>query len=290
MLLAACCYPYSSSSEVVNGSTENVSASAYTWVMQNILPAQTGLTIEGVYHKYTITKDANADAIVSITNENANGTGYIYEYHDNWDNLPSNTKFKYDPIASSLGVLWGKGEIKVTGDGTLSDVNIRYQYRFDTCFIPLSDPTCPDFRNALYKYLIDNDLLNNEPSIDDPYYNEWVKLQLEQTAKEEEEKEELEAAKEEELENEKKERTMQDLFSVEGLTKKLADPFEQVKMLQKMASLEKLEGYYDVVIQGGEYKDTVQLVDGSIKDNTKALRNLAQDKAHEKMVSMQYDK
>jgi len=290
VLLAACCYPYSSSSEVVNGSTENASASAYTWVMQNILPAQTGLTIEGVYHRYTITKDANADAIVSITNENANGTGYIYEYTDNWDNLPSNTKFKYDPIASSLGVLWGKGEIKVIGDGTLSDVNIRYQYRFDTCFIPLSDPTCPDFRNALYQYLIDNDLLNNEPSIDDPYYNEWVKLQLEQTAKEEEEKEELEAAKEEELKNEKKERTMQDLFSVESLTKKLADPFEQVKMLQKMASLEKLEGYYDVVIQGGEYKDTVKLVDGSIEDNTKALKNLAQDKAHEKMVSMQYDK
>jgi hypothetical protein len=259
--------------------------------MKNILPAQSGLTIEGVYHKYTITKDTNSDAIVSITNENANGTGYIYEYHDDWDQLPSNTKFRYDPIASSLGTLWGKGEIKVTGDGTLSDVNIRYQYRFDTCFIPLSDPTCPDFRNALYKYLIDNDLLNNEPSIDDPYYNEWVKLQLEQTAKkEEEDKEELEAAKEEELEKDKKERTMQDLFSVEGLTKKLADPFEQVKMLQKMASLEKLEGYYDVVIQGGEYKDTVKLVDGSIKDNTKALRNLAQDKAHEKMVSMQYDK
>jgi len=254
--------------------------------MQNILPAQTGLTIEGVYHKYTITKDANADAIVSITNENIDGTGYIYEYHDTWDQLPSNTKFKYDPIASSLGALWGKGEIKVIGAGTLSDVNIRYQYKFDTCFIPLSDPTCPDFRNALYQYLLDNDLLNNEPSIDDPYYSEWVQFQLEQTAKEEE----LKEAKEEELEEEKEELTMQDLFSVEGLTKKLADPFEQVKMLQKMASLEKLEGYYDVVIQGGEYKDTVQLVDGSIKDNASALRNLAQDKAHEKMVSMQYDK
>ena len=288
--MAVCCYPYSSYSEVVNGSTDNASESAYTWVMQNILPAQTGLTIEGVYHKYTITKDTNSDVIVSITNENVNGTGYIYEYTDNWDNLPSNTKFKYDPVVSSLGVLWGKGEIKVIGDGTLSDVNIRYQYRFDTCFIPLSDPTCPDFRNALYQYLIDNDLLNNEPSIDDPYYDEWVKLQLEQTAKEEEEEKELEAAKEEELKNEKKERTMQDLFSVEGLTKELADPFEQVKMLQKMASLEKLEGYYDVVIQGGEYKDTVKLLDGSIKDNTKALRNLAQDKAHEKMISMQYDK
>jgi hypothetical protein len=287
VLLVACSWPYSSYSEVVNGSTENASSSAYTWVMQNILPAQTGLTIEGVYHKYTITKDANADAIVSITNENIDGNGYIYEYHDNWDQLPSNTKFKYDPIASSLGALWGKGEIKVIGDGTLSDVNIRYQYKFDTCFIPLSDPTCPDFRNALYQYLIDNDLLNNEPSIDDPYYNEWVKLQLEQQVEEEK----LEAAKEEEPEEEEKEKlTMQDLFSVDSLTKGLADPFEQVKMLQEMAALGKLDSYYGVEIQGGVYKDTIKLVDGSIKDNTKALRNLAQDKAHEKMVSMQYDK
>ena len=251
--------------------------------MQNILPAQTGLTIEGVYHKYTITKDANADAIVSITNENIDGTGYIYEYHDTWDQLPSNTKFKYDPIASSLGALWGKGEIKVTGAGTLSDVNIRYQYKFDTCFIPLSDPTCPDFRNALYQYLIDNDLLNNEPSIDDPYYNEWVKFQLEQTAKEEEK---LEVADEEELEEEEEKLTMQDLFSVEGLTKRLSDPFEQVKMLQEMASLEKLEGYYNVVIQGGTYEDTTKLVDKSIKDNFRALRNLSQNKVHEEMINM----
>jgi len=286
VLLAVCFWPYSSYSEVVNGSTDNASASAYTWVMQNILPAQTGLTIEGVYHKYTITKDTHADAIVSITNENVNGTGYIYEYHDNWNQLPSNTKFKYDPIASSLGTLWGKGQIKVTGAGTLSNVNIRYQYRFDTCFIPLSDPTCPDFRNALYQYLIDNDLLNNEPSIDDPYYNEWVKFQLEQTAKEEEK---LEVA-EEELEEEEEKLTMQDLFSVEGLTKKLSDPFEQVKMLQKMASLEKLEGYYDVVIQGGVYEDTIKLVDGSIKDNFRVLRNLSQSKVHEEMINMQYNK
>ena len=285
--MVVCFWPYSSYSEVVNGSTDNASASAYTWVMQNILPAQTGLTIEGVYHKYTITKDTHADAIVSITNENVNGTGYIYEYHDNWNQLPSNTKFKYDPIASSLGTLWGKGQIKVTGAGTLSNVNIRYQYRFDTCFIPLSDPTCPDFRNALYQYLIDNDLLNNEPSIDDPYYNEWVKFQLEQTAKEEEK---LEVAEEELEEEEEEKLTMQDLFSVEGLTKKLSDPFEQVKMLQEMASLEKLEGYYDVVIQGGVYEDTIKLVDGSIKDNFRVLRNLSQSKVHEEMINMQYNK
>ena len=287
VLLAVSLWPYSSYSEVVNGSTDNASASAYTWVMKNILPAQTGLTIEGVYHKYTITKDTNSNAIVSITNENVNGTGYIYEYTDNWDNLPSNTKFKYDPIASSLGVLWGKGEIKVIGDGTLSDDNIRYQYRFDTCFIPLSNPTGPDCRSDLYQYLIDNDLLNNDPSIDDPYYNEWVKLQLEQTAEEEDK---LDVAEEEQEEEKEVKLTMQDLFSVEGLTKELSDPFEQIKMLQEMASLEKLEGYYTVEIQGGEYNDTIKLVDGSIKDNFSVLRNLSQSKVHEEMINMQYNK
>jgi len=255
--------------------------------MQNILPAQTGLTIEGIYHKYTITKDANADAIVSITNENINGTDYIYEYNDNWNQLPSNTKFKYDPIASSLGSLWGKGQIKIIGDGTLSDVNIRYQYKFDTCFIPLSDPSCPDFKNALYQYLMDNGLLNNEPTVDDPYYSEWLKFQLEQRAEEEE----LEAPKEEEQEEEQEEKlTMQDLFSVDSLMKSLSDPLEQVKMLQEMASLEKLEGYYTVEIQGGHYEDTVKLVDGSIKDNFSVLRNLTQSKVHEEMINMQYNK
>ena len=56
-------------------------------------------------------------------------------------------------------------------------------------------------------------------------------------------------------------------------------------MLQEMASLEKLEGYYTVEIQGGEYKDTIKLVDGSIKDNFSVLRNLSQSKVHEEMIS-----
>ena len=288
MLLALFLWPYSSSSEVVNGSTNNVASDAHTWTMQNILPAQTGLTIQGVFHQYTITKNTHSDATVSITNENVEGEGYIYEYHDVWDQLPSNTKIMYDPVASSLGALWGKGKIGIAGDGTLSDVTIRYQYKFDTCFMPLNDPTCPNFDNALYKYLLDNDLLNKEPSIDDPYYDEWVKYQLDRKT----EADELEAANKEEDEEpeEEEEVTIQDLFSVKGLTDKLADPFEQVKMLQEMASLEKLEGYYAVEIQGGVYEDTVQLVDGSIKDNFRALRNLSQNKVHQEMVNSQYYK
>ena len=286
MLLAACCWPYYSSSEIVNGSTNNVTSSGYNWVMQNFLPAQTGLTVEGVFHRYTITKDTDADATVSITNENINGVGYIYEYSDNWDQLPSNTKIKYDPVASSLGVLWGRGQIGIIGNGSLSDVTVHYQYKFDTCFIPLNDSNCPNFENALYQYLLDNNLINNEPSLDDPYYDEWVQFQLDQQA----EAEELEVAAEEKKEEEKEELTMEDLFSITGISEKLSDPFEQVKMLQELASVEKLEMYYGVVIQGGTYEDTVKLIDGNIQDNTRALRNLAQDKVHRDMVRSQYKK
>ena len=286
MLLAVCCWPYSSSSEVVNGSTNNVTSNGYNWVMQNILPAQTGMTIEGVFHKYTITKDTDADATVFIRNENLGGDGYIYNHTDNWNQLPSNTKIKYDPVPSSLAVLWGRGQIGLLGNGSLSDVNVHYQYRFDTCFIPLTDPSCPDFKNALYQYLVDNDLLNNEPSVDDPYYSEWVQFQLEQKAEEEELKLEEEAEEEEKLE----ELTIEELFSIEGLNQKLVDPSEQIKMLQALVSVGTLEMYYDVRIEGGTYEDTVQLIDGNIQDNVRAFRSLAQDKTHRSMVRSQYKK
>ena len=83
---------------------------------------------------------------------------------------------------------------------------------------------------------------------------------------------------------------MQDLFSVDSLTKGLADPFEQVKMLQEMAALGKLDSYYGIEIQGGSYEDTTKLVDAAIKDNFRALRNLSQNKVHEEMINMQYNK
>ena len=189
-------------------------------------------------------------------------------------------------VPSSLAVLWGSGQIGLLGNGSLSDVNVHYQYRFDTCFIPLTDPSCPDFKNALYQYLVDNDLLNNEPSVDDPYYSEWVQFQLEQKAGEEELKLEEEAEEEEKLE----EVTIEELFSIEGLNQDLVNPFEQIKMLQALVSVGTLEMYYDVRIEGGTYEDTVQLIDGNIQDNARAFRNLAQDKTHRSMVRSQYKK
>lgn len=285
LALAVCLCPYSSSSEIVNSSTNNAAKNGYVWQMLNLFPNQTGLQIKGVFHQYTLDKNQGDDASVTIKNKNANGTGNIYEYTDNWDGIEGSTKIKYDPITPSLLPLWGEGSINVTGEGALSDVTVNYHYSFDPCFIPLSDPSCPDFQANLYKYLLDNNLLNSDPDINDPYYDEWLKFELERKAKKQEELK-LKEAKEKE---EEREVTMEKVLAISGAVEKIADPSQQLSMLTEMAAVGKIKSYYDVKIDGGIYKDTIQLNDSTIQDNRKALRNLRNDANHRKIVRSQYN-
>jgi len=287
VLLVGFCWPSYLSSDLLYGRTDNVAKYVRTWDMTKVLPPDAGLEVQGIFHKYTITKDTNADATVSIVNKNANGSGNIYERHDNWDQLPSNTKIGFDVVTPSLGTRWGDGSIDVTGEATLSDIIVAYNYRFDPCFIPLSDPSCPDYESALYQYLLDNDLINNEPDINDPFYDEWVQYQLERKA---EEQEEEQAEKEKQEEEEQEDLKMERALSVAGAAEQIANPMQQLAMMQQLASTGTLDGYYSATIEGGTYEDTVELKDTEIKDNTRALRNLAQDKLHRTIVRSQYDK
>ena len=287
VLLVGFCWPSYLSSDLLYGRTDNVAKYVRTWDMTKVLPPDAGLEVQGIFHKYTITKDTNADATVSIVNKNANGSGNIYERHDNWDQLPSNTKIGFDVVTPSLGTRWGDGSIDVTGEATLSDIIVAYNYRFDPCFIPLSDPSCPDYESALYQYLLDNDLINNEPDINDPFYDEWVQYQLERKA---EEQEEEQAEKEKQEEEEQEDLKMERALSVAGAAEQIANPMQQLAMMQQLASTGTIDGYYSATIEGGTYEDTVELKDTEIKDNTRALRNLAQDKLHRTIVRSQYDK
>jgi len=255
--------------------------------MTKVLPPDAGLEVQGIFHKYTITKESSADATVSIVNKNATGSGNIYERHDNWDQLPSNTKIGFDVVTPSLGSRWGDGSIGVTGEATLSNIIVAYNYRFDPCFIPLSDPSCPDYESALYKYLLDNNLLNNEPDLNDPFYDEWVQFQLERKTEEQEEEEAEKEKQEEEAEEELK---MERALSVAGAAEQIANPMQQLAMMQQLASTGTLDGYYSATIEGGSYEETIELKDAEIKDNTRALRNLAQDNLHRTIVRSQYDK
>lgn len=255
--------------------------------MTKVLPPEAGLKVQGIYHKYTITKDPNTDATVSIVNKNTNGVGNIYERHDNWDQIPSNTKLGFDTITPTLGTSFGDGSIYVDGDGELSDVIVAYNYMYDTCAIPLTDSSCPGYEDALMKYLLDNGLIDSEPDINDPYYDDWVQFQLDQKAEaaEEEEKEE-EKAKEEEEEQELK---IEKALAVAGAAEQIANPTRQLLMMTQMMSAGTLDAYYGTTINGGTYEETVELKDGIIVDNFKALRNLAQDKVHRTMVRSQYE-
>ena len=283
LALAVFSWPYYSYSENIYGNTKNAASDAHTWVMNNLLPAQNNLTIEGVFHKYTITKDPTTDSTVSITNKKVGSNENVYEYVDDWNNLPSGTKIKYDPMASTLGTLFGDGEIKVTGDGSLSDVIILYHYKFDPCDTPLNDPSCPNYKDAVYQYLLDNDLLSGG-NVDDPYYNEWVQIGLDEQA----ELEELEV-EEAEAEEKSEDLTVEEILSVRGVTEKIADPVQQLAMLQQLISVGKLELYLNLDIDGGVYEDVLKIDGGEIKDNVRAYRSLAQDSVHRSMVRSQYD-
>ena len=254
--------------------------------MTDVLPPEAGLQVQGVFHKYTINKRSHSDSTVSIVNKNVNGSGNIYERHDNWDQLPSNTKIGFDLVNPSLGTKWGKGSITASGDATLNNVIVAYNYKFDPCYIPLSDPSCPNFKDALYQYLLDNGLLNNEPAIDDPYYDEWVQYQLDQKT---EEQEEEQAAKEKKEEEEKEELRMERALSVAGAAEQIANPTQQLAMMEQMTAAGTLDVYYSATIEGGKYEETITLVDSKIEDNSKALRNLKQDNLHRKIVRSQYN-
>ena len=284
MASVVCCWGFSCYSENIFGNTENAASKAYNWTMNNLLPAQSGLTVEGVFHRYTLTKDATKDATVAITNKKVGSDTYIYEYVDDWNKIPGGTKVAYDAVPSTLGNLFGNGEIKVNGDGSLSDVTILYHFKYDPCDNPLTNPECPGFNDAMLKYLLDNNLIDSEPDVSDPFYDEWVQFQLDQKAEQEEE-----LASEEETEEELEEEiSIEDVLSVVNAAEQIANPEQQLAMMQQLTAAGTLDAYSKMTIDGGVYEETIVLDGGEIKDNYRAFRNLKQDKLHDEIVRSQF--
>ena len=63
LVLCSLCSYSLSSEELTYGTTANAASDGRHWVMQKLLPDQTGLEILAVRHRYTITKDREEDAI-----------------------------------------------------------------------------------------------------------------------------------------------------------------------------------------------------------------------------------
>ena len=274
------CYSYSYS-DTLSGRTNNAAINGLSWDMNTVLPPQAGLVVNGMFYQYTIDKETAAIAQVHIQNKLSFDDSYLIKNTDDWSGLPGNTITKllnFDAIPKEL---WGNGEIIVEGEASISNPTVAYNYKYDTCYIVLSDPSCPGYAEALYKWLLDNGLLTGEIDINDPYYDQYVKLLLQQPV---EETVDAETEEDEETDDNRLETRLTSGTAVA----KIANTTEQQAMLASLqAVVPNFEAYY-TSIPGGSYEETVLLEDTKIYDNTRALRNLAQQSLHEDLVQLQY--
>ena len=274
----AACYFYSSASysEEVFGTTNNAAQFGLNWVMTNILPSQAGLEVNGLVYQYTAVKDPETGMIVYVQNEYANGSGYIFRNADDWTGLPGNTIRKKFAVPNLAAELWGPGSIEVDGVGSVENASVVYSYRYDTCFDPQSDPSCPGYKEQV-----------EVPDIPvyDPLEDPLVQADLENKARiqKEEEEEERQRRREQWAVN----NALEDLLA-DGNNPSLIDPVAEAMALALTSRVLPTNYYYG--IDGGEYLDTVTLKGGEIADNVKARRsNLAQQLLHRQRVDSQYE-
>ena len=271
--------------EVTSGRTGNAAIDGLTWNMDNILPPQAGLVVDGLIYQYTMNKETEDAASVHIRNKLRFSDDYVLEEVDDWSNLPGSTINKIINFGDIPRESFGDGEIAVFGNGEVSDPNVAYNYKFDPCYIALSDPKCPGYNEALYDWLLENGLLNGDININDPYYDEYVQSLLNAKIDEETDDEEKPLVEEEEEADD----TESKMFTGDALAK-IANQAQQDAMLKTLQNVNKLDFYYTTTIQGGTYEDQLVLEDKQLPDNARAMSNLAQDTLHRSMVRSQYDK
>ena len=289
-MAASSSYCYSET-VTVWGVTPNAAGAGLQWSMGNYLPnassQYTTVTINGLIYRYTMNKDAAESVIATVRNEDPINGGYVFSETDDWSGVPGNSITKYFTFGGIDSTRWGTGEIDVQGNGIVTNPKVVYSYKmvvedapgYNCAVAPMSDPTCPGFLTALYAYLKVQDDLNP----DDPYYDEWVQLQLQEELEKEQLAEIADADAEEEEDLEVQ------MFG-ENRMGDLIDTKAQSEMLAALSMVPTIQPYYTINIPGGQYNDTVVLQDSNLPDNRRVLRNLASDATHNKMVQSQYVK
>lgn len=249
--------------------------------MEDVLPPQAGLTVNGLIYQYSVEKDASSDLQVTIQNEYSLGEGYIIQQTDDWSQLPGSTINRMVTFGGIPREYIGNGEIATTGEGKVYDPYIAYSYRYDECYVPLSSPDCPGYNDALLKWL---ETATVEPS--DPFYDEWVQLTLNRESEVEDEDDVTDLEDEEKEEEDAGIAALNSEIDIEGFV----DGATQAAIMQSFATIPNFDGYYATAIEGGVYEDVLTLDDGEIQDNQRALSNLAQDQLHRNMVRSQYNR
>jgi hypothetical protein len=245
--------------------------------MTNVLPAYTGLEVNGLVYQYTTIKNPEDEMVVYVQNENAQGDGYIFQFADNWTGQPGNTIRRKFVLPNITADYWGDGSITWTGTGSVEDSSVIYTYKYDTCSDPQSDPNCPGYEEKV-----------EVPEIPfvDPLNDEFVMQQMQQQAKIDKEQEE------EDRRRRQRESTIDAAIETllgDGINPKLADGAIEAEKLRQLYRVLPVN-YYDL-LDGGEYIETIKLNGGEIRDNMQGRRaNFAQQQLHEEMVNLQYEK
>lgn len=262
------------------GYTPNVAISGLEWTMTpTYLGADGigGMDVSGVTYKYTPIKNKEDDYVVTLENDKIGG-GYVFQDKQDWSQREGGIEVRrtialpYTPLA-----LFGDGRLKEEGTGSIEGADVRYIYRFDPCFDPQSDPSCPGYKKPPPPPLPDipdYDALQDESVAIAQAETDRKLLDDEQTEKEEDEEEDEESL----------EFMLADVEN--ALT--IANEIAQSIILQQLNNVTNLTNYYVSTIPDNYYPDAVALQGGTIVDNRRALRSLSQDARMNEMIEEQY--
>jgi len=279
-------YCYSDNIAPYYGTTGNAAQSGLSWSMPNILPAPPGLDINGVFYRYTANKNPEDDMKVHVQNKNANGTGYIFRDTEDWSGAPGGIEVrKVIGIGDIPREAWGDGSIEVEGTGTVDNTSVIYSYKVDPCYDPQFSPSCPGYKVPI------PDIPEVKIELYDATQDEYVNLSSEEKLSIEENEERLSEKEEEEKEAEeekKRKYRLEKLMSVADAAALFAEN-QVIEQMNNIMQNQINNTYLTATIPGGQYKETIVLVDAKLPENKAGLRNgLAQQILHEKMISQQY--
>jgi len=262
------------------GYTPNVAISGLEWTMTPTYLGANGIggmDVSGVTYKYTPIKNKEDDYVVTLENDKVGG-GYVFQDVQDWSQREGGIEVRrtialpYTPIA-----LFGDGRLKQEGTGSIEGADVKYIYRFDHCFDPQSDPSCPGYKKPPPPKLPDI------PDYD-ALQDESVAIAQKETDRKLSKEDQAEKEEDEEEDEESLEFMLADVENAIAMANEIA----QSVILQQLNNVTNLTNYYVSTIPDNYYPDAVALQGGTIVDNRRALRSLSQDARMNEMIEEQY--
>jgi len=277
MVVLVCWVGYSYSSYNYGSTNNAIPNTGLTWDMNDVLPNEHNLSVNGVFYTYKPIKNEQDPMLVHVQNKNPNG-GYTFRNTDNWTG-----KLGGIPIVKTIALeympkeVWGDGSIEVEGVGSVTDARVVYSYRYeDGCKNPLDNPTCPGYTDAV------KDLIQEPPTT--TIYNALEDDSISQKKSEVDYEEE-----EQEQEDVKEDSDLERAMAISEEALELGNNVIQNQLLKVMNNSVQMNNYYMKALDGGTYRETVVLKDSKLPDNKyQAILNLSEDIKHNKMVNLQY--